>query len=458
MRRTICTLLALFGLAAGLVLLPASPAAAEEVVYRRLAFPVDGSIRYSNDWGNARSGGRTHQGTDLMGTKLTPLVAVVDGTVRMARPENGGNSGNMLTIQDAEGWQYWYLHVNNDTPGTDDGANPEAFRFASGMAPGSPVKAGQVVAFLGDSGNAEGTAPHLHFELHTPDGTAVNPYYSLMLSQGRRVGDRCAFDDNPARRPSVDAGAGYWTLGRDGGVFSFGDARFHGSMGGRRLASPVIAMTPTAGGRGYWLLAGDGGVFSFGDARFAGSTGALRLNKPVVGMARTPSGNGYWLVASDGGIFTFGDARFFGSAGALRLSSPVVGMAPTPTGQGYWLVAADGGVFSFGDAGFHGSAGGRAPAPVVSMAVSPSGQGYWLQTANGLVLPYGDAAWAGDVGRVGYCSLPAAVDLVPTATGAGYWIQGADGTVWAFGDAIDRGSVRTQGVRTAGVVDLAPTR
>ncbi|MDA8340780.1 MAG: hypothetical protein M0007_00905, partial [Actinomycetota bacterium] len=64
----------------------------------------------------------------------------------------------------------------------------------------------------------------------------------------------------------------------------------------------------------YWLVASDGGIFSFGDAVFHGSTGALTLNKPIVGMATTPDGGGYWLVASDGGIFSFGDAAYHGSA------------------------------------------------------------------------------------------------------------------------------------------------
>ncbi|HKY78306.1 MAG TPA: hypothetical protein VJS45_19380, partial [Acidimicrobiia bacterium] len=79
---------------------------------------------------------------------------------------------------------------------------------------------------------------------------------------------------------------------------------------------------------GYWMVAADGGIFSYGSARFLGSTGDLRLNQPIVGMAPTPSGGGYWLVASDGGMFSFGDARFFGSTGAMRLNKPIVGMAP----------------------------------------------------------------------------------------------------------------------------------
>ncbi len=65
---------------------------------------------------------------------------------------------------------------------------------------------------------------------------------------------------------------------------------------------------------GYWFVAADGGIFTFGDALFYGSMGATVLNKPVVAMAATPSGKGYWFVAADGGIFTFGDAQFYGSA------------------------------------------------------------------------------------------------------------------------------------------------
>ena len=76
----------------------------------------------------------------------------------------------------------------------------------------------------------------------------------------------------------------------------------------------------TSEASGYWLVASDGGIFSFGDAQFFGSMGGQRLNKPIVGMAPTSDGKGYWLVASDGGVFSFGDAGFFGAAGNLRLN------------------------------------------------------------------------------------------------------------------------------------------
>jgi hypothetical protein len=77
---------------------------------------------------------------------------------------------------------------------------------------------------------------------------------------------------------------GYWLLGKDGGVFSYG-APFYGSTGSLRLNQPVIAMSPTGDAGGYWFTATDGGVFSYGDAQFWGSTGSIRLNQPVVGMS-----------------------------------------------------------------------------------------------------------------------------------------------------------------------------
>ncbi|HLX89000.1 MAG TPA: family 43 glycosylhydrolase, partial [Acidimicrobiales bacterium] len=151
---------------------------------------------------------------------------------------------------------------------------------------------------------------------------------------------------------------GYVLAAADGGAFTFGSVRFHGSMGGHPLAAPVVGSAAMADGGGYWMVAADGGVFSFGDAGFSGSMGGRPLAAPVVGMAPTPDGGGYWLVAADGGVFAFGDAGFQGSMGGRPLAAPVVGMAPTPDGGGYWLVAADGGVFAFGDAKYFGSEGG----------------------------------------------------------------------------------------------------
>jgi murein DD-endopeptidase MepM/ murein hydrolase activator NlpD len=93
----------------------------------------------------------------------------------------------MLTITADNGWKYTYIHLNNDRPGTDDGANIYSNAFVKGITKGSRVKAGQPVAYVGDSGNAENTGSHLHFEMYAPDGTLVNPYGPLVKANQLRV-------------------------------------------------------------------------------------------------------------------------------------------------------------------------------------------------------------------------------------------------------------------------------
>jgi len=176
---------------------------------------------------------------------------------------------------------------------------------------------------------------------------------------------------------TTGAPAGYWLVGADGGVFSFGNAGYFGSLPGLpasvRPPTPVVAMAATPDGGGYWLVTSGGDVYSFGDAAFHGSLGATHLSAPIVGMAATPDGGGYWLVGADGGVFSFGDAGYFGSVPQLGISlAPghrVVDILPSADGQGYDLLAADGGVFSFGDAPFLGSAAPYRPAaPIVAGA------------------------------------------------------------------------------------------
>ncbi len=75
------------------------------------------------------------------------------------------------------------------------------------------------------------------------------------------------------------------------------------------LNAPIVGIAATPDGGGYWLVASDGGVFSYGDAQFHGSLGGMDLNAPIVGIAATPDGGGYWLVARDGGVFSYGDAH-----------------------------------------------------------------------------------------------------------------------------------------------------
>ena len=261
-------------------------------------------------------------------------------------------------------------------------------------------------------------------------GESIISMYNSMLTHAG-VGTGCAPDAQPPQ--SQTSGAGYWMVAPDGGIFSFGNAQFYGSMGGKKLNGPMIGMAATINNGGYWTFASDGGIFSFGNAQFYGSMGGKKLNKPIVGMAATPSGAGYWMVASDGGIFSFGDAQFYGSTGAIKLNQPIVGMAPTANGGGYWLVASDGGIFSFGNAQFYGSTGGmRLNQPIVGMAARKQNDGYWLLGADGGIFTFGKAQFYGTLSK---CIKANASMIQPSPTGNGYIISAVDGRIATYGDS-----------------------
>jgi len=444
----------------------------DEPPHRPIQFPVSGGAGYSNDWHAPRSGGRLHMGNDLFAPKHTPLVAVADGRVSWLRiSEEGILSGRMLTIRGDDGWSYRYIHLNNDNVGSDDGQAPANLTVAPGIRLGARVTRGQVVAFVGDSGNAEGTAPHVHFEVLGADGAQVNPFPSLQLSQGRSFGNLCRFDANPVARPSARSGRGYAILDRSGGVFTFGAALYLGSVPAMRMAgiavgnAPVVGLEWTPTGRGYWVLDAAGGVFTFGDAAYFGSVPAMRVAgasigaADVVALASTPTGRGYWVVDAAGGVFAFGDAAYFGSVPGLRARgvsvgpSAIVAMVPTTSGRGYWTLDAAGGVFAFGDAPYFGSLPGLQAARAVGstpaaagLAPRPEGDGYWIVDERGGVYAFGRARYFGSVPGVGLCDWADVVDVAPSASGEGYWMVGADGRTWAFGDARYLGGMDRVGV------------
>ncbi len=223
-------------------------------------------------------------------------------------------------------------------------------------------------------------------------------------------------------------GGGYWIVASDGGVFSFGNAQFYGSMGGQPLNSPVVGIAARPQGDGYWLVASDGGIFCFGAAGFYGSMGGQPLNQPIVGMCSTASGNGYWMVAKDGGIFSFGDAPFNGSWGGHGLTD-FVGMASTPA-NGYWLVRSTGSIYSFG-APYYG--GGEAGNSVVGMTVNSDGTGYWQTKNVGNIYSYGNVAYAGGANELTF------VGIARGPSNGGYWLVKNDGAVFSFGDAAYHG-------------------
>lgn len=140
-----------------------------------ITFPVVGRASYSDTFGAPRDGGaREHKGTDIFAEKGTPVVAVAHGVV--VRMGDHPVSGQHVVVLHTDGWTSAYVHFDNDSPGTDNGL---AMGFAPGIDIGTRVRPGTLLGFVGDSGNAEDSAPHLHFELHQPDGLKINPYEPL---------------------------------------------------------------------------------------------------------------------------------------------------------------------------------------------------------------------------------------------------------------------------------------
>jgi hypothetical protein len=419
----------------------AAPAHAERtptgVLYHHITFPVAGTVHYSDDFGDCREGcTRHHMGNDLLGAKLMHEVAASDGTIAWVHADNTGTAGNMLQLTGNDGWVYWYIHINNDTPGTDDGKNPKQWILAPGIHAGSKVKAGQFISYMGDSGDAESTQPHLHFEIHMPNGTVIDPYTSLRLAQGLPADGLCSAPSNPPAAPSATGGHGYWTLGARGGLLGFGSAHVYPAQSSPAVASaPAVAIAATTTGKGYWLTDAAGVVRTFGDAR--SSATAVKPDVPIVGISATRSGKGYWLVGRDGSVFPYGDARPYGSTRGMHLNAPVIAMAPTQTGHGYWLLAKDGGVFTFGDAKFFGSTGStKLNAPIIGMGAAAGGHGYWLLARDGGMFSFGGANFYGSLPGLGWCpGAGQAVAFTSTRTGDGYWVVLADGRVVAFGDA-----------------------
>jgi Peptidase family M23 len=204
---------------------------------RPIVFPTLGSVSYYDGWGDYRGDIATHFhiGVDILGSKLQPLVAVTNGQISHI-VQNHVTAGWGLVITDDEGWDYRYYHMNNDTPGTDDASNTARWRFAPGITEGSRVVAGQLIGYMGDSGDAEATT-HTHFEIHRPDGTPVNPFPSVRAAEkGTRCNPVKGLGDMPNFVPPTDAdaeivtadaysGIGSFTLSANGTVFRVGTAR-----------------------------------------------------------------------------------------------------------------------------------------------------------------------------------------------------------------------------------------
>ena len=147
--------------------------AAAPKVPEHIIFPVVGKVQYIDDFGAPRGGG-AHQGNDLMAAKRSPAVAAEAGRVKYWT--TSASAGCMLYLYGESGTMYYYIHLNNDLTAKNDNRGKCVKGTAYAVSNGSRVAAGQQVGYVGDSGDANGISPHLHFEVHPGGGRAVSPY------------------------------------------------------------------------------------------------------------------------------------------------------------------------------------------------------------------------------------------------------------------------------------------
>lgn len=209
-------LAALLALAVGASLGQPATASAETSV-RRITLPIHrdsiDEVYWSDTFGAPRSGGRSHIGVDMLGPKMVPLVAVRAGIVTWGRFNN--DRGSILRIRDDEGWEYQYIHLNNDSPGTDDGAATCTETFSARLCgvidndgdfvTRIRVSEGEIIGYIGDGGNAEWTASHVHFEVYRPSGygtEAVNPTPIVNAARARIVNGSGSDEPPPSAEPA----------------------------------------------------------------------------------------------------------------------------------------------------------------------------------------------------------------------------------------------------------------
>lgn len=189
--RSVARLVALALIAAAIIgSMPSASAAPEtdEDTFVLTVFPHDTTaVNFWDSWGARRSGGRGHKGTDIMSPRGTEILAAADGVVTDLGSQR--LSGYFIRLDHGDGWSTTYMHLNNDTVGTDDGSGGLWTAVHPTIAIGTEVKAGDVIGYVGDSGNAENTQPHTHFEVKK-DGEKLNPYPYLVdvLERERRLG------------------------------------------------------------------------------------------------------------------------------------------------------------------------------------------------------------------------------------------------------------------------------
>ena len=151
----------------------AGPAVSERAVVPLDALPVQGPCWYGDTWRDGRGNGRTHEGVDLIVEAGNYVYAVADGVLtRRHWDQPGSRSGNAWWLTTADGTYFFYAHLSD---------------FAPGLRPGSRVRAGEIIGFVGSTGNS--ATAHLHFEVHPYGGDPINPYPTVRAAGGCRTGD-----------------------------------------------------------------------------------------------------------------------------------------------------------------------------------------------------------------------------------------------------------------------------
>ncbi|MFY9578250.1 MAG: M23 family metallopeptidase [Gaiellaceae bacterium] len=173
--RGVLFLAAMLGLAAG-----TAAASTDAKPPAHIIFPVVGQVQYTDDFGQPRPGG-PHQGNDIVAAKKSPAVAAEAGKVKYWT--TSASAGCMLYLHGASGTTYYYIHLNNDRTMRNDNRGKCVLGGAYAVKDGARVAAGQQIGYVGDSGDANGVHPHLHFEVHLNGGKATDPYPYLQAAQ-----------------------------------------------------------------------------------------------------------------------------------------------------------------------------------------------------------------------------------------------------------------------------------
>ena len=406
---------------------------------------VSGSQSTLADFGRVTFSGLEVSGSGLSSSVLTPIYMVNPaGTLIIAYPGTFNNTNH--SFPDIYGEPPPEITAVSPAKGGAQGGTRVTIRGYF-FTQATTVRFGSSAAHFTVAG--DGT-----IHATAPAGRAGTVNVTVTAKDGTSP---VSSDDHFTYTPS-SGNHGYWLVGSDGGIFTFGSAVFHGSTGSFPLQRPVVGITPTEDRGGYWLVASDGGIFAFGDSGFYGSIpglglapagspgGGAKLNAPIVGMVPSANGGGYFMVAADGGVFAFGNARYSGSCPSIGgCAGSAVAVMPDASGNGYWLVTSTGNVYTFGDATYFGAPGSEG-SRVTSAVRTPDGRGYWVLMADGSVFGYGDAGNLGGGNGLGG-SNPASA-IVSTSDGHGYWLATADGSVLPFGDAPDDGSMAGVAART----------